>query len=72
MEQLSQNQPFLFLIVLLVIVWTLPWKGYALWLAARKKQKWWFIALLLLNTLAVLEIFYIFVFSKKKEMEADK
>jgi len=48
------------------LLWTLPWKGVALWKAARNTHKKWFIALLVLNTLAVLEIIYIFAFSKKK------
>lgn len=45
----------------------MPWKGVALWKASRNSHKIWFIALFLLNTLAVLEIIYIFFFSKKKE-----
>lgn len=51
----------------LLALWTIPWKGVALWKAARNNEKWWFVALFLLNTLAVLEILYIFVFSKKKK-----
>jgi hypothetical protein len=43
-----------------------PWKGVALWRAARNKQLAWFICLLIFNTLAILEIIYIFGFSKKK------
>jgi len=39
----------------------------ALWKAVRNNQKIWFIALLVLNTLAMLEIIYIFFFSKKKK-----
>ena len=54
-----------FLIILLV--WVLPWKGYALWTAAKRGEKWWFVALLLINTLAILDIFYIFVIAKKKD-----
>ena len=50
----------------LVLLWTLPWKGLALWKAARNGHKWWFIALLVLNTIAILEIIYIFFFSKKR------
>lgn len=46
--------------ILLVALWTLPWKGWALWLAARNKHKWWFIALLVINTVAILDIIYIF------------
>jgi len=56
------------LITLLLIVWVIPWKGVALWKAAKRSQKWWFIVLLIVNTLAVLEIFYIFVFSKRKNI----
>ncbi len=47
-------------VLLLILLWILPWKGYALWLASRRGQRNWFIALLLLNTLAILEIVYIF------------
>lgn len=52
--------------IVLAGLWTLPWKGVALWKAARNNHKGWFVALLLLNTLAILEILYIFVFGKKK------
>ena len=64
MEQfLAQN----WLVLTLIAVWTLPWKGVALWKAARLKQKGWFVTLLIINTLALLDILYIFVFSKKKK-----
>jgi len=55
--------PLLFLILL----WVLPWKGVALWKSAKNGHKKWFIALFLLNTLAILEIIYIFFFSKPRE-----
>ena len=54
-------------LIILAILWTLPWKGLALWKSARKNHKKWFIALLIINTLAILEILYIFIFSKRKE-----
>ena len=53
-------------LIWLVLLWTLPWKGVALWKASRNEHKWWFIALLVLNTMSILEIIYIFFFSKKK------
>jgi len=53
-------------VIPLIILWTLPWKGVALWRAGGNKNLWWFIALFLLNTLAILEIIYIFGFSRKK------
>ncbi|MFC1728031.1 DUF5652 family protein [Nanoarchaeota archaeon] len=52
-------------LVALISLWTIPWKGFALWKAARNRQLVWFIALLVLNTLAILEIVYIFFFQKK-------
>ncbi len=65
MEQfLIQNQ----WIILLALIWTIPWKGVALWKSARLKDKWWFIALLVINTLGLLEILYIFIFSKRKTL----
>jgi methionyl-tRNA synthetase len=54
------------LIIIAIILWTIPWKGVALWKAARAGQKSWFVVMLILNTVAILEILYIFVFSKKK------
>jgi len=56
-------------IILATLIWVLPWKGVALWKAAQNKQKGWFIAILVLNTLAILEIIYIFIFSKKEKKE---
>ena len=53
--------------LLLILLWTLPWKGVALWKAARNSHKKWFVALFLLNTLSILEIVYIFFFSRPKD-----
>lgn len=54
------------LLIGLVALWTLPWKGVALWRAARSDHHAWFIAFLVIHTLGILEILYIFVFGKKK------
>ncbi|MBI5046096.1 MAG: hypothetical protein HZC14_03825 [Candidatus Niyogibacteria bacterium] len=58
-------------VVLLLALWVLPWKGVALWRAAQNSQKYWFIALLVINSLAILEIIYIFYFSKKAPLEKE-
>lgn len=52
-------------LLLALIVWSLIWKGFALWRAAQNKSAGWFIVLLVVNTLGLLEILYIFVFGKK-------
>ncbi len=48
-----------------IIIWSIYWKGAALWRAAKRNEKGWFIALLIINTLGILEILYIYIFSKK-------
>jgi hypothetical protein len=63
MEQLFEHYWWVFV---LTAAWSLPWKGYALWKAAQLHDRWWFVALLVINTLAILDILYIFVFSKRK------
>jgi len=40
------------------------WKAWALWKSANKRQLFWFILLLLINTLGLLEIAYIFYLNR--------
>ncbi|OGD57438.1 hypothetical protein A2V71_03375 [Candidatus Berkelbacteria bacterium RBG_13_40_8] len=56
-----------FFALILLMLWALVWKGIALWKAARRSDKTWFVILLILNTLGILEIIYIFLVSKNKE-----
>ncbi|MFH1769038.1 MAG: DUF5652 family protein [Parcubacteria group bacterium] len=55
--------------MLIILAWTLIWKGLALWKSARDGNKLWFVLLLILSTLGILEILYIFVFSKYKKVD---
>ena len=50
--------------LVVVAIWSLIWDGLALWKSAGKKQPVWFVVMLLTNTLGILEILYLFVFSK--------
>ena len=52
--------------ILLLIVWSLFWKGLALWHSAQRRQPWWFFFLLVLNTAGILEIIYLFAVAKMK------
>ncbi|MEX0933926.1 MAG: DUF5652 family protein [Candidatus Paceibacterota bacterium] len=54
-----------FIVLILLMLWVLPWKGYALWIASTHNHKWWFVALLVVNTLAILDIVYIFAVAKR-------
>ncbi|HEX5429982.1 MAG TPA: DUF5652 family protein [Patescibacteria group bacterium] len=60
------NIKFLGPIIAIVIVWSFIWKALALWRAARNGAKVWYIVLLIVNTLGILEILYLYVFSKRK------
>ncbi|PIR40365.1 MAG: hypothetical protein COV33_00115 [Candidatus Zambryskibacteria bacterium CG10_big_fil_rev_8_21_14_0_10_34_34] len=64
METFIVNNPWILAVIML---WVLPWKGISLWKSARLGHKWWFIVLLLINTLAILDIIYIFAVARKAE-----
>jgi len=49
-----------------VITWSLFWKGLAMWKAARKNSPIWFVALIVINTVGIFEILYIYLFSEVK------
>lgn len=48
----------------IIFIWSYIWKLLALWKSARNNSRIWFIILALVNTVGILEILYIFVFSK--------
>jgi type IV secretory pathway TrbD component len=56
-------------LIILAMLWVLPWKGVSLWRAVKRGDRTWFVALLLINSLAILDILYIFVFSRKVKGE---
>ncbi|MDP3792535.1 MAG: DUF5652 family protein [bacterium] len=57
---------------IVLTIWVLYWKYRSMWLAAKKDNKRWFIALLIINTLGILEILYIYVFSKQMSGHDEK
>jgi hypothetical protein len=57
--------------IILLFIWSLPWKGVALWRAAHRHDKWWFVVLLVVQTLGALEILYIFWLSKRESQAPD-
>lgn len=59
-------------VIYAIIVWMLPWKGIALWKAAKNNNKIWFVILFLINTLAILDIIYIVFLGKEKKKEEVK
>ena len=56
-------------IFFVLVLWSLFWKGLALWHSGRRDQPWWFIILLVVNTFGLLEIIYLFLVLKLKASE---
>jgi hypothetical protein len=50
-----------------LVAWSIPWKGVALWKAAKNGSKVWFVIIFLINTLSILDIIYVLFLGKKKE-----
>ena len=60
------NNPWIMSLFTVLVVWSLMWKGVALWRAARNNQITWYVIMLFVNTVGILEIIYLFWFSKKE------
>ena len=56
-------------LLILVTLWSIPWKGIALWKAAQLSHKRWFILLLIVNTFGILDIIYIRFVARKYTVE---
>lgn len=57
---------FMYVGIILLIIWSLFWKFKALWRAAKRNEKKWFLTFLLVNTLGILEILYLHKWGKEK------
>jgi methionyl-tRNA synthetase len=55
-----------------ILLWSVFWKGLALWNSARKNQRVWFVVALVVNTVGVLEIIYLAFFKKDKNKKGSK
>lgn len=51
-------------VYIIFLTWSLIWKGLALWQSATKRHLVWFMILLVVNTLGILEILYIFYLNR--------
>ncbi len=60
---LAQIPPY---VLFILFIWSLIWKGLALWRAAKLGQKNWFVVMLVVNSIGILEIVYLFYFAKKR------
>ena len=54
-------------LIAVVAIWDGVWKLFAMWRAAKRNSVVWFVFLALLNTVGILPILYIYVFSEMKK-----
>ena len=66
-----QSNPYLPYILALTLL-SVPIKGFALWKAARLSHKWYFMAILVINSLAILDLFYILVVARKYTVDVSE
>lgn len=67
MDTTQLQHPLVIVGLVALTIWTLVWKGLALWRAAEKKSKPWFIVMLILNTAGILEIIYLFAVAPRRK-----
>jgi methionyl-tRNA synthetase len=53
-------------LLLIIVLWSIFWKGLALWHSGRRGHVWIFIIFLIVNTVGILEIIYLFGFLRLK------
>jgi len=51
-------------LLIIILIWSAIWKAIGLWKSARLKEPIWFVLIFIINTMGLLEILYIFIFSK--------
>ena len=69
---MDNQNTYRLLFVLLLIIWSTVWKGIAMWKSGRRDQKVWFVAILILNTVGILEIIYLLLNKNKKDLVTSK
>ncbi len=58
--------------LIILCVWSMVWKGIALWKSAKNKDLAWFIIMFIINTAGILEIIYIFAVCCRDNKECYK
>lgn len=63
---LTGNENLDLALIAIISIWSTLVKGVALWRSANLKQRNWFIVMLIVNTIGLLELVYLFRFAKKR------
>jgi len=55
----------------ILFIWSIIWKGQALWRSAQKNDTAWFIIFMIVNTIGILEIVYLYIVAPKKKTQKE-
>lgn len=58
-------------ILIVLGVWDIIWRGIALWKSARHNQRYWFVALMVINSVGILPLVYLRFFQKNIKKKHD-
>ena len=68
---IEANMATYLVILIAIAIWSLAWKGTAIWKACKRNSKKWFWVLLIFNTAGILPIIYL-LFTKKKPKQVQQ
>lgn len=54
------KDPFWISVFVIAFIWSITWRAMALWRAAQSRDKGWFIVFMLVHTVGILEIIYLY------------
>lgn len=63
---LTGNENLDLVLITVITIWSTFLKGVALYRSANLKQRNWFIVMLIVNTVGILELIYLFRFATKR------
>ncbi len=69
-NELLQN-PLAVTIISILILWSWVWKILALYRAGANRSPVWFVVLMFVNTIGILDLLYLLIFSRKRKREVD-
>lgn len=61
----------LWILIIVIGLWSAVWKGLALWRSAKLGHKVWFIVMFIINTAGILEIIYLLTHRGNKKLKVE-
>lgn len=53
-------------LIIILAIWELGWKGFAMWRAAQNNDKVWYVAMFIINTVGILPIIYLLLHPRRR------